>query len=774
MDTEKIIDRAEGICLARHMKPLKDAEPWQAHDALALSVMREISPQWAKDQQEQRGGRFACYLSAEYLIGRMVYNNLYAMGILKEAEAALAERGASLSRLEDIEDAALGNGGLGRLAACFLDSAATHDIPLFGYGLRYRYGLFRQEIADMAQQEFPDDWTKYGDPWSIRREEKSVLVPMKGITVKAVPYDMPVIGYGMKRIGTLRLWQCEGAETPEFWEMENPRHIQADGKAEKITELLYPCDDDNAGKRLRVRQQYVLCSATMQDLLRDYRQIHGNDYSAFPDYNAVQLNDTHPTMCIPELIRLLMKEGVSFEDALGIARKTFAYTNHTVMQEALEKWSLRLLASVSPELAQVIRMLAARQQAELKRMGVSETKGLMLLQDGTVHMAYLAMYGGHAVNGVAEIHSEILKTDVLKDWYAMRPEMFGNKTNGITQRRWLGLCDPELTGALEKRIGKGFLTDLFELEKLKPFIASDAALTREFMEAKQRKKEQLSRWIFEKEGVLLPPAFVFDVQVKRLHEYKRQLMNALSVLEIYFRMKEGGLRDMPPVAAIFGGKAFPTYKEAKYVIRFINEIAALVNGDEETNGRLRVVFVRNYNCSYAEKIIPAADISEQISPAGTEASGTGNMKFMLNGAVTLGTYDGANIEIAEQAGEENNYIFGARLSDINAVRDTYDPKTLYVQDPAIRRVVDTLVDGTFPDPDGGLKRLYDTLLNGGQPDRYYVLLDLKPYVETKIRAIYDTADAETFAKKCLYNVAGAGKFSSDRTVAEYARDIWKI
>ena len=778
METEKIIERAEGICLVRHMKPLREAEPWQLHDALALSVMREIGPQWANDQREQRAGRFACYLSAEYLTGRMIYNNLYAMGILEETREMLSRKGIDLAALEDIEDAALGNGGLGRLAACFLDSAATHGKPLFGYGLRYQYGLFRQTIEENKQCEYPDDWTRYGDPWSVRRDDLSVLVPMKGLTVRAVPYDMPVIGYGLTRIGTLRLWQCESLAPLDFAEFNKSKYQQAvKGKnaAEDITKLLYPNDDRRAGKRLRLKQQYVLCSATLQDLLRDFKRLHGSNFSAFPDYHAIQLNDTHPTMCIPELIRLLALEQVPFEQALEIARKTFAYTNHTVMQEALEKWELGLMAEVSPELAQVIRQLAKRQSAELKEMGIADTKGLTLLQGNTVHMAYLALYGGHAVNGVAEIHSEILKTDVLRDWYALKPEMFGNKTNGITQRRWLGLCNPELCAVLEKRIGKGFMTDLFELEKLKPMIESDAALTREFIAAKQKKKEQLSQWILKKEGVLLPPAFVYDVQIKRLHEYKRQLLNAFSALELYFRMKEGKLRDMPPVAVIFGGKAAASYARAKSVIRFINEAAALINNDPEVNSRLRVVFVQNYNCSYAEKIIPAADISEQISPAGTEASGTGNMKFMLNGAVTLGTYDGANIEIVEQAGEENNYIFGARLDDINAIRSTYDPKALYKKNPGIRRVMDMLL--TFPDPDGGFRELYDALLKGAswhKPDHHYLLLDFDAYMDARIRAIYDTADAEAFAKKCLYNVAGAGKFSSDRTVAEYARDIWGI
>lgn len=689
MDTHKLIEKAREISLARHLTELKDATPWQLHSALASAVMMEIGSQWTADQEKQRTGRFACYLSCEYLIGRMVYNNLFAAGILSETKEALAQRGIDLTILEDVEDAALGNGGLGRLAACFLDSAASHDIPLFGYGLRYRYGLFKQEFVNNRQYEMPDDWTRYGDPWSIRRTERARLVEMEGLTVRAVPYDMPVIGYQMKRIGTLRLWQCESVHPIDF-EMFNRQHYAqaAQGKnaAEDITKLLYPNDTEYAGKQLRARQQYVLCSATLQDLMADFKAYHGNNFAAFSDYHALQLNDTHPTMAIPELIRLLMKEGVKFEAAFDIAKKTFAYTNHTVMQEALEKWDINLLASVSGEIADIIRRLASKQCRELDEMDIWDRNGLSILQGNSVHMAYLAMYGCYAVNGVARIHSEILKDDVLRDWYGIWPEMFQNKTNGITQRRWLGLCNPELSALIESRIGKGFLTHLFDLDKLKPLIAEDDALVRDFISIKQEKKAQLTRYIEKQERVTLPPAFVFDVQVKRMHEYKRQLLNAFSILDIYFDLQEGKLTDMPPVAMIFGAKAAPGYIRAKAIIRFINQIANMINEDASVNSKLRVVFVHNYNCSYAEKIIPAADISEQISPAGTEASGTGNMKLMLNGAVTLGTYDGANIEIVEQAGEENNYIFGARLDELNSIREHYTPRGIYDEDYRVRQI----------------------------------------------------------------------------------------
>ena len=780
MDTQKMIARAEEISLARYLTELKDCQSWQLHSAIASSVMMEIGSRWTQDQKQQRQGRFACYLSCEYLIGRMIYNNLYSLGMLDEARELLAQKGVDIALMEDVEDAALGNGGLGRLAACFLDSAASHDVPLFGYGLRYRYGLFKQEFVNNRQYELPDDWTRYGDPWSIRRNDRAVIVDMEGLKVRAVPYDMPVIGYQMKRIGTLRLWQCESVNPIDF-ELFNQQHYAqaAQGKnaAEDITKLLYPTDSEPAGKQLRARQQYVLCSATLQDLMRDFKAYHGKDFQQFPEFHCLQLNDTHPTMAIPELIRLLMLEGVSFEDAFGIAKRTFAYTNHTVMQEALEKWDIEMLASVSRDIADIIRRLAQRQNEELDRMGVWNRDGLRLLQNNRVHMAYLAMYGSFAVNGVARIHSEILKNDVLRDWYAIRPEMFQNKTNGITQRRWLGLCNPELSQLIESKIGNGFLTNLYELENLKPLIDTDDQLVQDFIAVKKAKKAQLSKYIEKQEGVILPPEFVFDVQVKRMHEYKRQLLNAFSILDIYFDLKEGKLADMPPVAMIFGAKAAPGYIRAKGVIRFINQIAKIINNDPETNPKLRLVFVHNYNCSYAEEIIPAADISEQISPAGTEASGTGNMKLMLNGAVTLGTFDGANIEIVEQAGEENNYIFGARLDELNTIRGNYDPRGIYDSDYRIKRIMDTMLSGFFPDEDGALRDLYHALLDGASwhaPDHYFLLKDFESYRETKLRAIYDTKDQMAFARKCLKNVASAGKFSSDRTINEYAKEIWWV
>lgn len=777
---DKIVSRAQEILTARYHTTLSAALPRQLHDAVSTAVMEKEAPKWVKDEESQLSGRFASYISAEFLIGRAVYSNLYNAGILEETQKALAEKGADLASLEDIEDAALGNGGLGRLAACFLDSAATCGLPLRGYGLRYRYGLFKQDFEDGRQKEYPDDWQKWGDPWSIRRDDEAVIVPMKGLTVRAVPYDMPVIGYGEGSVtGTLRLWQTESVCPIDFEQFNEQHYAKAAAgvnAAEDIVKLLYPNDSRREGRQLRVRQQFVMCYATLTDLIRNYEKRHGNDLTGFARFNTVQLNDTHPAMCVPLLILLLREKGLSFDQAYAAAKETFAYTNHTVMAEALEKWDMHLLMSVSPDMCAVIKYLAERQKKELKALGAAEhADRLLLLQKNTVHMAYLAMYGGKAVNGVAKIHTGILETDVLKEWHDLYPAMFSNKTNGITPRRWLGLCNPELTALISSRIGEGFIKDASRLAQLRPFI--DDQLAKDFIEVKKEKKRRLAAYIREHEGVDIPEHFVFDVQVKRLHEYKRQLLNILSIIAIYNGLKDGSISDLPPVAFIFGAKSAPGYVRAKSVICFINRVAQIINSDPDMKDRLRVVFVRNYNCSYAEKIIPAADISEQISPAGTEASGTGNMKFMLNGAVTLGTFDGANIEIVENSGRENNYIFGATLEEINKIRPVYSSKAIYEKDPVLKKAVDWLTDGTIKDEDGGLLELYTSLLEGAswhKPDHYFLFLDFESYLDTKLLAIRDTRDSIAFAKKCLYNTAGAGPFSSDRTVKQYAEEIWKL
>ena len=779
MNAKQLIRGAEQRLLTESHKSLQQASPAELHNAISGAAMDALASVWKKKEEERSSRRRAAYLSMEFLVGRLVYNNLYCMGLLEESKRLLAEKGVDLAALEDIEDDAFGNGGLGRLAACFLDSAATCNVPLTGYGLRFRYGLFKQDFLDGRQIEMPDDWSKYGDPWSIRRADDAVVVSMKTGDVLAVPYDMPVVGYGMKNIGTLRLWQTESLHEVDFALFNNQEYAKASAdknRAEDITKFLYPNDTKKEGKQLRVKQQYVLVSATMQDLLRAYRKRHGSDYSFFSKETAAQLNDTHPTMAIPELIRLLGEDGVAFEDAFLIARETFAYTNHTVMQEALEKWDLSLLSSVCPQIVGIIRKIDVRFRREMKKAVKEISPSLCVILDGRVHMAHLAVYATHAVNGVAALHSEILKTDVFAEWYKLYPERFQNKTNGITQRRWLGLCNPELCDLIESKIGPGFITDLDQLKKLDPMI--NAALCKKFLAVKKEKKKQLCAEIAKREGIILNPCMVFDVQVKRLHEYKRQFMNALSILAIYDQMKKGLLKDLPPVAFIFGAKAAPGYDRAKAVIHWINMIAEKVNNDPKTKDRLKVVFVRNYCCSWAEKIIPAADISEQISPAGTEASGTGNMKLMLNGAVTLGTFDGANVEIVEEAGLENNYIFGATVEELEKIKSTYDPKKIYKKNALLRRCLDTLTDGTFPDDDGALKELHDAILEGAswhKPDHYFVMKDFDSYCETKLKAIRDAGAADTaFASKCLMNIAHAGKFSSDRTIRQYAKDIWKV
>ena len=779
INAAQLIRDAERHLMTECHKTLAEATAAELHNAVSGAAMDAIAPLWKKKEDSRFMRRQAYYLSMEFLVGRLVYNNLFCMGLLDDVKELLKSKGVDIAVLEDVEDDAFGNGGLGRLAACFLDSAVTCNIPLTGYGLRFRYGLFRQRFIDGRQVEEPDDWSRFGDPWSIRRMDESVIVPMKTGDVLAVPYDMPVIGYGAKNVGTLRLWQTESLHEIDFplFNQQNYGKAAAEkNRAEDITKFLYPNDTRKEGRQLRVKQQYVLVSATMQDILRGYRKRHGRDFSFFAKETAAQLNDTHPTMAIPELIRLLSENGLSFEEAFLIARDTFAYTNHTVMQEALEKWDLSLLNSVCPQIVTVIRQIDSRFRKEMKKLKKEITPSLCIILNGRVHMAELALYASHAVNGVAELHSDILKNDVFADWYRIFPERFQNKTNGITQRRWLGLCNPELSDLISGKIGSGFITDLDQLKNLVPCIS--ASLCRKFIDVKNIKKKQLCDEILAKENVLLDPGMVFDFQINRLHEYKRQFMNALSILAIYEQMKHGRLKDLPPVAFIFGAKAAPGYDRAKAIIHWINMIAEKVNSDPKTMDRLKVVFVQNYNCSWAEKIIPAADISEQISPAGTEASGTGNMKLMLNGAVTLGTFDGANVEIVEEAGRENNYIFGATVDELENIRDSYDPKKIYQKNALLRHALDTLTDGTFPDEDGMLKELHDAILEGAswhKPDHYFVMKDFAGYYESKLQAIRDAKkDEVAFARKCLMNVASAGKFSSDRTIRQYAAEIWNV
>ena len=769
--TQDILNTTESLLKYDEDERLEEASPHHLHNALGRAVMLAVGDNWTKSRARRANKRKAYYLSAEYLIGRLVYSNLFNLGILDEMRAAFAKRGVDLACLEEIEDAALGNGGLGRLAACYLDSAATCNIPLSGYGLRYRFGLFKQSFENGAQRESADDWAKFGDPWSFRREKHTVFVKFADQTVEAVPYDTPIIGYENDNVGTLRLWQCEAIQELDFDAFNQQDYVRAlteKNRAEDITRVLYPNDSTWEGKRLRVKQQYFLSSASMQDLLRTFKSYGRSDFAAMKDLFAIQLNDTHPAMSIPELIRLLMLEGLSFDEAFDIARGVFSYTNHTVMNEALERWDMELLRSVVPEICDILLRIEEKLRADFP------DSPLHILQDNRASMADMSVYMSRKVNGVAEIHTDILKNDLFREWQQRCPGKILNITNGVTPRRWLGLCDAELTSLIRSVIGEGFLRDLDRIGYLKGHI--DDALAARFNEVKLAKKRQLSEHIRRAEGVEIPPEFVFDVQVKRAHEYKRQLLNALGLADLYFDIKNGELTDLPPVAFIFGAKAAPGYRRAKAVIRYINRLAALVNNDPAVNGKMRIVFVQNYNCSYAELIIPAADISEQISTAGTEASGTGVMKLMLDGAVTLGTMDDATVEIVRRAGEENNYIFGARVEEINALRPNYDPKGIFDSDWRVRRAVNTLVDGTV-DTDNDQRELFNSLLYGEswqRPDNYFVLKDFPSYRETRLRAIRDWTDRIGFARKCLYNVAAAGYFSSDRAVRMYAENIWNI
>ena len=784
MDKAQFLAKINENLMTDGRTDMKNATVKQLHNAVSRAVMSDIIPLWNETENRHASGRRAYYLSAEFLMGRAVYNNLYCAGLLDEAKQIFAENGIDINCMEEVEDAALGNGGLGRLAACFLDSAAACDIPLNGYGIRYRYGLFKQSIGNGFQQETADNWLAYGDAWSVRCESDAVRVDFGDQSVMAVPYDVPIIGHGRKAVNTLRLWQAEPVKGFGFGAFDRQDYEKASEStvlAEAISDVLYPNDNYEKGLRLRLKQQYFFVSASIQDVIRKYKKTHGNDFSEFAKCFALQLNDTHPTVAIPELIRIFMfKEGMSFGEAFDITQKTCNYTNHTVMAEALEKWNADLFKSVLPTVYEIVLLINEHLKKYLASIGQTENQiNQKLIYDGDrIHMARMAIFASSHTNGVAQLHTDILKNDVLKDWYDIFPERFQNKTNGITPRRWLGLCNEELSSLITEKIGDGWITDLSELKQLEKFVDDRDTIDR-FMEIKRTKKQQLCDYIAKHEGVLLSPDFVFDIQVKRLHEYKRQLLNAFSIMDLYFQIKEHKLPDLQPTAFIFGAKAAPAYRRAKGIIKYINEVANLVNNDPETRDKLKVIFVQNYNVSYAEKLIPAADISEQISTAGLEASGTGNMKFMLNGAVTLGTFDGANVEIVEEAGWENEYIFGCRVEEIEKIKPTYRPKEkIYYKNERVKRIVNTLVDGTFNDGDTGMfGELYNALINGTswhKPDNYFLLADLEGYVDTKLRALYDYKNREVFSKKCWMNIANSGKFSSDRTVTQYAEELWKL
>ncbi|WP_303789261.1 glycogen/starch/alpha-glucan phosphorylase [Ruminococcus flavefaciens] len=780
MDKKLFMEKFTG----RLPKDIKTATPQQLHDALGKTVMDIFADRWDNARQEHLSKRRAAYLSMEFLVGRAVYNNLLVLGIYDEVDEVFKELGIDLASLEEIEDAALGNGGLGRLAACFLDSAATLALPLDGYGIRYKYGLFKQSIVDGFQREDIDDWTKYGDPWSVRCDEDTVLIEYSGQTVKAVPYDMPVFGFRTENVGTLRLWQAEPVKEFDFDVFNKQDYLEASKEkiyAEDISRVLYPNDDTDEGKKLRLKQQYFFSCASLTDIIRKHKARFGT-LDNLADYISVQLNDTHPVISIPELIRQLVdNEGFSFDKALEMAKRIFNYTNHTVMQEALEKWRTDLVEELLPRIYAIIIQINEALIADMYASGVEreKTDRIKIIKGDLIHMADMACYASSHINGVAEIHTQILKDTVLADWFSLYPERFRNETNGITQRRWIALCNRELSAYITELLGSDdWINDLDRLKELAKY-ADDEKVLRRFIDIKQDKKHQLAEFIKAHDGIEIDENSVFDIQIKRLHEYKRQLLNAFSILWIYYGIKDGSIKNFKPTAFIFGAKSAPGYRRAKAIIKFINEVGRIVSEDKDTRDLIKVVFVQNYNVSYAEKLVAAADVSEQISTAGTEASGTGNMKLMLNGAVTLGTYDGANIEIVQEAGEDNNYIFGARVEDLEKIVPEYDSRSVFSSDDMIRRVVSSLIDGTVSDGGSGdFRELYMALLDGASwhaPDHYYLLGDIRDYVETKLRCINDySADRIGFARKQWLNMCNAGKFSSDRTIADYAENIWGI
>ena len=780
MDKQKIKDGIQRYLKVKHGVKLKDAKDYEIFNAVSLTILEEIIDDWNETTDTYNKGRMAYYLSAEYLMGRALGNNLMNLGIYDEVKEVLAEMKIDLNRIEEIEeDAGLGNGGLGRLAACFIESAATLDMPLMGYGIRYSNGLFKQNIENGFQTECEDTWLKYGEAWSIRKDDETQIIKFSDMTVKAVPYDVPIIGYRTKNINTLRLWQCEALREFDFNLFNNQQYIEAvsaRNKAEDISRVLYPNDTAEAGKILRLRQQYFFSSASMKDIIKKYKAKYGSDFSDFAKYNVAQLNDTHPTISILEFLRILIdEENVDFMNALGIAKEFFAYTNHTILAEALEKWDIRLIDRLFPRILQIAYAVDDALMNELRQKGYDEGSiwNFRIVANDQIRMANLAIFVGRAVNGVAALHTEILKKHELNNWYNLYPNKFQNKTNGITPRRWLRLCNAELSQFITELLGTDeWVKKLDLLKGLEKYMDDDKVLER-LMDIKHEKKIQLAAYINQEEGIIIDPDSFFDIQIKRLHEYKRQLLNALYILDLYYRVKENPDLDIPKTTFIFGAKAFPGYRRAKGIVKFINEIARLIDSDEQASKKIKVVFVHNYRVSYAQKLFPGSDLSKQISTAGKEASGTGNMKFMLNATPTFGTYDGANIEIVQASGEENNYIFGLRVEDIEKIKHSYDPKSYYRDNPSIKRAVDTLINGTLDDGGTGyFEDLYNALLE--ERDQYYLLADFDAFKQTEERVFEDYKDKKKWAKKCLANLANSGQFSSDRTIRQYADEIWGI
>jgi len=808
VDKDKIKELVVGRLKRQYGKTVQEATPHELFIAVSATAMELISDDWlaTRAAQEKPGVKQAFYLSAEFLMGRAMSNNLINYGVAEPFKQAIEELGVDYNIVEDAEpDAGLGNGGLGRLAACFLDSLATHDLPGHGYGIRYKYGMFAQRIENGYQKEYPDSWLEDRDPWSVKRQDRAVdvlfggnVVVERDVTgrphfkqvnaevVRATPYDMPIIGYDTKTINTLRLWEAsspEGFDLQLFNEMQYQRAVEKANMAEDISRVLYPNDSGPQGKVLRLRQQYFFVSASLQDILNAFKHRYGKNFAKFSEVVAIQLNDTHPVVAIPELMRLLMdEEKLEWDEAWDICIKTFGYTNHTILAEALERWPINIFSGLLPRIYMIVEEINRRFIELLRKKYPNDHQRhhrMAIIADGVVKMAWLAIVGSHSVNGVAALHTEILKKEELKDWYELFPEKFNNKTNGVTQRRFLLKSNPGLSALLTEKLGSGWIKDLSQIKGFAKY-AEDASVIERLAKIKRENKVRFADYAKRTWGIVLNIDSIFDVQIKRLHEYKRQLMNALHIMILYNRIKDNSNISMYPRTFLFGAKAASGYRRAKTIIKLINTIADKVNNDPQANKYLQVYFLENYRVTIAEHLIPAADVSEQISTAGKEASGTGNMKFMMNGALTVGTLDGANIEIAEEAGFDNCYIFGLKAEEVLHLtkENLYDPWSVCDEYPEIKRAVNQLIDGTYNVESFDLfKEIYDSLLYGveGNPaDQYFVLKDLPMYMEAHQKIDRDYRDQKKWHTMALKNIAGSGKFSSDRTIQEYASEIWNI
>ncbi len=796
-------------CKSLYRKNIDEADKQQVFQSVAYAVKDLIIDKWIATHKtyDKEDPKIVYYMSMEFLMGRALGNNMINLTKYNEIKEALEELGLDINVIEDQEpDAALGNGGLGRLAACFLDSLATLEYPAYGCGIRYKYGMFKQEIKDGYQVEVPDNWLKDGNPFEIKRSEYRYEVKFGGYvrsyrdeatgrdifvqedyrSVIAVPYDLPVIGYGNNTVNSLRIWDAEPVNTfnlSSFDKGDYQKAIEEENLAKNIVEVLYPNDNHYAGKELRLKQQYFFVSASVQRAVERYKKMHNGDVKKLYEKVTFQLNDTHPTVAVAELMRVLMDEnGLEWDEAWDVTTKTVAYTNHTIMAEALEKWPIELFSRLLPRIYQIVEEINRRfvEDIKAKYPGDQEkVRKMAVIYDGQVKMAHLAICAGYSVNGVAKLHTEILEKQELKDFYEMMPEKFNNKTNGITQRRFLLHANPLLADWITDKIGDGWVTDLKQLEKMLVYV-NDEKARQEFMQIKHKNKVRLAKYIKEHNGIDVNPDSIFDVQVKRLHEYKRQLLNILHVMYLYNEIKKNPDMDIIPRTFIFGAKAAAGYKIAKQTIKLINNVADVINNDESINGKIKVVFIENYRVSNAEIIFAAADVSEQISTASKEASGTGNMKFMLNGAITLGTMDGANVEIVQEVGEENAVIFGLRSDEVIRYENEggYDPMEIFNNDQNIREVLMELINGKYSKEDPEMFRdIYNSLLNsqeGRRADTYFILKDFRSYAEAQAKIDKRYRDETGWAKTVMINSFKAGKFSSDRTIEEYATEIWKL